>query len=283
MLIAQITDLHVHAAGKLVSGRVDTNRMVRDCIDAIHRLARQPDMVLISGDLADCGLDEEYATLRAMLDGLGLPVYVIPGNHDRRDRLRAAFGDWGYLPADGAYLHYVIDADPLRLIALDTLSPGREHGEMDAPRLAWLDAALAAGGAKPTIIFMHHPPFATGLAGMDAINCRGGAAMAEIVAAYPNVERVLAGHCHRPIQARWAGTIGSVAPSPAHQILLDLDPASAESRIMMEPPAFHLHLWRPDVGIVTHQAYVGDFDGPHDVVVDLEYPAYKDKMAEGAV
>jgi len=64
---------------------------------------------------------------------------------------------------------------------------------------------------------------------------------------------------------------------------LDLDPASAEPRIMMEPPAFHLHLWRPDVGIVTHQAYVGAFDGPHDVVVDLDYPAYRDKMAEGAI
>ncbi len=154
---------------------------------------------------------------------------------------------------------------------------------MDGPRLAWLAEALAQDPNKPTIIFMHHPPFPTGLAGMDGINCRGGAAMADIVAAYPNVERVLAGHYHRSIQLRWAGTIGSIAPSPAHQILLDLGAAFPEPKIIMEPPAYHLHLWRPDVGIVTHQAYVGDFDGPHDVVPDLEYPAYRDKMDQAAV
>jgi 3',5'-cyclic AMP phosphodiesterase CpdA len=77
---------------------------------------------------------------------------------------------------------------------------------------------------QPTMIFMHHPPFSTGLADMDRINCRNGAAMAAVLRRFDNVERVVCGHHHRPITVRWGGTIGSVAPSTAHQVSLDLAP-----------------------------------------------------------
>jgi hypothetical protein len=78
----------------------------------------------------------------------------------------------------------------------------------------------------------------------------------------PQVERVLCGHLHRPIQARFGGTIASTCPSPAHQIALDLTP-DAEARFKMEPPAFQLHAWRPQTGVITHTAYVGEFAGPY--------------------
>ena len=49
------------------------------------------------------------------------------------------------------------------------------------------------------------------------------------------------GHHHRSIQLRWAGTIGSVAPSVAHQVVLDLDPHDDELdlwafRLGLRPP-----------------------------------------------
>jgi hypothetical protein len=51
---------------------------------------------------------------------LSMPVFVIPGNHDAREPLRAAFRADGYLSADG-HLHYAVEDYPLRLVALDTL------------------------------------------------------------------------------------------------------------------------------------------------------------------
>ena len=200
-----------------------------------------PDVLLISGDLTDCGLAEEYAFLRELLAPLTMPVYVIPGNHDRRETLHDAFFEDGYLPEDGTFLHYVIEDNPVRLIGLDTVVPGEGHGEMDDERLAWLERTLDEGGDKPTLIFMHHPPFPTGIVHMDAIGCRNGDQMAALVSQYPNVERVLAGHHHRPVQIRWGGTIGMIVPSPAHQVLLDLNGDEDEARIKMEPPAFALH------------------------------------------
>ena len=47
MLIAQISDLHVKAEGKLAYGMVDTAGMLRNCVANIMRQIPLPDVVLI--------------------------------------------------------------------------------------------------------------------------------------------------------------------------------------------------------------------------------------------
>jgi 3',5'-cyclic-AMP phosphodiesterase len=156
----------------------------------------------------------------------------------------------------------VVDEGTVRLIALDTLTPGAPHGELCDRRLDWLSERLAESD-RPTILFMHHPPFECGLKEFDEARLTVGAErLAEIVRRHPNVERILCGHVHRPIQMRWAGTIASVAPSTAHQATLDLAP-DAPLMYSMEPPAVTLHQWRPGTGLVTHLSYVGEYDGPY--------------------
>jgi hypothetical protein len=43
---------------------------------------------------------------------------------------------------------------------------------------------------------------------------------------------------------------------------LDLSPQAA-SQFVMEPPAFQLHLWDAQSGLISHTAYIGEFDGPY--------------------
>ncbi len=85
MLIAQITDLHVRPRGLPAYRVSETNTMVARAVAHLLALDPRPDLVLISGDLTDCGLPEEYEELRGMLARLPMPVHVIPGNHDRRE------------------------------------------------------------------------------------------------------------------------------------------------------------------------------------------------------
>ena len=272
MIVAQITDMHVRPRGKIAYGRVDTNAMLGAAVAALEALPRKPDLVIASGDLTDCGLVEEYEVLRGLLEPLSMPVYLIPGNHDRRAELYAQFASDGYLRNDDGFLHYVVENHPLRLIGLDTVVPGHGHGEMCPARLSWLVDQLEEQPSQPTMIFMHHPPFRTGLVDMDAINCRNGDAMAEVVARHANVERVVCGHHHRPITMRWAGTIGSVAPSTAHQVTLDLLAHGNPASFSMEPPGLQLHLWSTETGVVTHTVPVGTFEGPYPFVLDADYP-----------
>ena len=277
MIVAQITDLHIRPQGRTAYGRVDTNAMLAAAVAALEALPRKPDLVIASGDLTDCGLPEEYAVLRALVAPLSMPVYLVPGNHDRRAELFAEFAADGYFRNDDGFLHYTVDSHPVRLIGLDTVVPGSGHGEMCAARLAWLGARLEEQPDRPTMIFMHHPPFRTGLVDMDNINCRNGESMADLLRRYDNVERVVCGHHHRPITTRWAGTIGSVAPSTAHQVTLDLVPDGRPATFSMEPPGFHLHLWSLEAGLVTHAVQIGDYEGPFPFVLDADYPGHGTK------
>ncbi|MEO1207963.1 MAG: phosphodiesterase [Cyanobacteria bacterium J06638_20] len=257
MIIAQISDLHVQPPGEKAYGIVDTNTFLQRAVEQLNRLTPQPDLVIATGDLVDERTEPEYRMLRELLQPLRSPLYFVMGNHDDRAAFRTVFPDLPYMPATG-FVQYVLEDYPVRLIMLDTLVDGEGYGDMDDARLQWLAARLAEQPHKPTLLFMHHPPFATGLRGMDRLRCRGHEALAAIVSQYPCIQRVACGHLHRSIQTIWAGTLGSIAPSVAHQVALKLS-TDAPPAFVMEPPGFQLHLWDEATGLTTHTAFVGDF------------------------
>ena len=261
-LLGQISDLHIKAPGKLSYRVVDCAAMLARCVEEILRLPQLPDALVVTGDLVDFGRADEYEHLRRLLTPLPMPYYLLPGNHDERGALRAAFPEHTYLRQWQPFVQYTIEEWPLRIVALDTVIPGEGGGRLDAERLAWLDKVLLLQESRPTVVVMHHPPFPTQIGHMDEIGLEGRDALAAVIARHPQVERVLCGHLHRPIQFRFAGTLASTCPSPAHQVALNLSP-EAPSRFKMEPPAFQLHAWREGAGLVSHTAYIGDFGGSH--------------------
>jgi 3',5'-cyclic AMP phosphodiesterase CpdA len=221
-----------------------------------------PDAVLFTGDLTDFGRPDEYANLSRIIAPLPMPCLLMAGNHDDVENLREAFPGHGYLRQREGKLDYVIDDFPLRIIALDSTIPHKSPGELTASQLAWLDETLAASPAKPTLVALHHPPFWTGIGHMDVQGLQNPDALEAIIRRHPQVERVIAGHLHRPIVTRVGGTVASTSPSPSHQVARDLDD-HARSQFVMEPPAFQLHLWREGAGLVSHVATIGRFDGPY--------------------
>lgn len=262
MLIAQITDMHIKAAGKLAYRRVDTAEALARCVAHVNGLDPRPDIALLTGDLVDLGRPEEYALLRELLAPLEVPYYVIPGNHDHKDNLRAAFADHPYLQQDDAFLHYSIDDYPLRLIGLDSVVPGDKHGELCPQRIAWLAERLGERPEQPTLLFLHHPPFLTGIEHMDVQNLLDAAPFGVLVERHPQIVHILCGHVHRPTHTLWHGVPASIGPSPSHAVALDLR-AGGPPAYVLEPPACHLHSWQPGGGLVSQISYIGTFDGPH--------------------
>jgi 3',5'-cyclic-AMP phosphodiesterase len=261
MLIAHITDTHITAPGTLLMGIVDTASALERAVVALNRLDPPPDATVLTGDLVECGTPKEYAHLRALLAPLRMPIFAIPGNHDAREPMRDAFIGDGYLSRDG-FLHYVIEDYPLRLVALDTLVEGEGGGVLCSDRLRWVDAILAEAQDRPALVLMHHPPFLTGIRRMDQAGLADSAGFAEVIRGHPQVERILCGHLHRPIETRFAGTVAGTAPSTAHQIVLDLHP-EARLSFAFEPPGYQLHYWREGIGLVTHTTAIGDWPGPY--------------------
>jgi 3',5'-cyclic AMP phosphodiesterase CpdA len=148
---------------------------------------------------------------------------------------------------------------------LDSSVPGKPHGKLEAPTLQWLEATLASPPRKPALVFLHHPPFKTGIRHMDRQNLLNASELAAIVSRHPRVQRIATGHVHRATLTTFSGVATTICPAPNHAVDLDLAELR-EPSFKVEPPAFHLHSWFPgeDLGsVVTHQVPIGHFDGPH--------------------
>jgi len=261
MIIAQITDAHMTLPGVLLFGDYDPAQALRRTLATLAAQRPRPDIVLFTGDVTENGLPAQYAAAREILDTFDLPLAVIPGNHDRREAFRAAFEGGTARIGAGPFLQFTIEGLPLRLIGLDTLSaPGEPRGLLCEERLDWIAARLAEAPERETVIFMHHPPFATGIGFMDSIACENGDRLAGIVAAHGRVLRVICGHVHRPVHVGFGGTVASICPGIAYQVPLRFA-RTAPVELLYQAPTFQLHVWTPETGLVTHTDYLRD-DAP---------------------
>ena len=263
LLIAQISDLHIKRPGVLAYGQVDTAAALTRCVATLNAFRPRPELVVISGDLADTPVAEECEHLNRLLAPLEIGFAAVPGNHDSRELMRAALPKGGYAQSTGA-LNSLHAVGPLDLVLLDSSVPDKPHGELEAPTLAWLDATLALSSTRPALIFLHHPPFVTGIHHMDVQNLRNAGALANILRQHPRARLVAAGHVHRAAVTQFSGISATICPAPNHAVALDLEDSLPPS-FKVEPPAFHLYTWLSGEhfgDLITHHVPIGDFPGP---------------------
>jgi 3',5'-cyclic AMP phosphodiesterase CpdA len=256
MLIAQISDTHIlapaseHPAAEL---RADC---LRRAVADINE--QKPDAVVFTGDTTQHGLPEEYALLRELLAPLDAPVYPVPGNRDNRDTLRSAFRDHPNLPRNGDFLHYTVEEHPIRLVAIDSTSPGERKGRFCAERQAWLESELQDQPERPTVLFIHHPPFDVDDHYVGGYRRREeAAALADIVSRHVQVAGMLCGHVHWPVETRWAGTEARIMPSIAVDVRKGVDEIEAQGR-----PVYMLHRLAAETGIASEAMMVTADEAP---------------------
>jgi 3',5'-cyclic AMP phosphodiesterase CpdA len=180
--------------------------------------AAAPDHTVVTGDLTQIGLPDEFAQAGDWLQALGGPgaVSVIPGNHDtyvaeRWDRTYALWTD--YIASDEATSWSAGDFPSLRIrgpaaiIGLNSAFPAdwlRAVGRIGHAQLQRLAAVLAAPALADQfrLVLVHHAP----VAGVDPwrkrlLDCRQLAAVLSAGKAH----LVLHGHDHR---TSWAALPG---------------------------------------------------------------------------
>lgn len=262
MLIIQISDTHITDEGRKTLGVAPMAENLARCVDHINRLEPRPDLVIVTGDVACYGRRNETEHAASLLNQLRWPFYIIPGNHDERSIIWSVFGGTACPAMDRGFIAYVVDDFDVRLIGMDTTVPGQPGGEICRTRAAWLDARLAEAPSRPTLIFLHHPPVRCGVLETDEDGFAGAELLGEVVERYSNIERILCGHIHLPVHARWRGTVVSTAPSMGMQLGLDLT-KRRPSEFFLEAPAYLLHHWTPEKTLITHAVTVRDRDGPY--------------------
>lgn len=239
-LLAQLTDLHIEVG----PGDGRAAKALAASVAALAALRPAPHAVVVTGDVAESGAAREYERARELLAPLPMPIHALPGNHDDADGLRALFG------GDGPYGH-AVGLGGMRLVAMDSTRPGHDDGSLSADRLAWLGEQLAVEPETPTIVAMHHPPLLTGIPALDVIGLADDErrALASVLAANPQVRRVVAGHVHRAA----FGTLAScgVVACPATFLEARLEIGGTILDLAEASPGFALHVALGDE-LTTH-------------------------------
>ena len=236
--------------------RADAADAARKVINDIANFAPRIDAVMITGDLADGGSEEDYALVKDILSPIKVPIFAVPGNHDARKGFKAAFEDT--LPfVTGSKLDYATVCGDLRIIALDTQIEGKVHGGLNDDQIDWLTALLAEPTDLLTLILMHHPAFPSTITTLDQMALQDGRLeFEELTAGFSGPLRILSGHIHRPYQTFWNGVWCAVSGGPSFQHALKMDPDAPEPPATEEPFAYFIHRIEEAGAVTVHTRYV---------------------------
>lgn len=244
MILAHISDLHIGQDRN--DGGARASRRARDTVERLNRIDGDLDGVLVTGDLADHGLPEEYEEVRELLALLRFPVLVCPGNHDDRTGFLTSLLQEPH--EDGA-VNRVHRLGGYTIAMCDSSIPCRDEGLLDDDTLTWLDKVLSET-EDPALVCFHHPPVELSIPFVDGIRLGESEGLADVVERHDNVAAVLCGHAHTGATTTFAGRPLVVAPGVVSTCVLPF-----ESDALIDyglPPAVAFHFLDGDRGLVTH-------------------------------
>ncbi|KAA9131594.1 hypothetical protein F3N42_09775 [Marinihelvus fidelis] len=223
--VLQVTDCHVSARAGTDYRGLDARLEFERLLPAAHDWA--PDLVLLTGDVAEDGSAEACAWVAERLVGLGVPVLATPGNHDLDAVIAAQF------PLSATASPLVHDRGDWRLVLLNSARPGKIDGHLGDDDLQTLAGALDEWTGH-ALVALHHQPLDVGSPWIDRYPLQ----------APENLWRVLDGSCcrvvcwghvHQAFEARVGQVRALSGPSTAANSLpgrekFTLDPAGPACR-----------------------------------------------------
>lgn len=226
--IAHISDLHFGAASP---GAI--NALVESLND------RQPDLVVVTGDLTQEGRKKEFIEARRFLDKLDAETFVIPGNHDvpvrnLLARFTAPYDRFGrYIAAD---TNPAYSSEQLKLVGLNSarraaLDINWSYGRLSRKQIN--NAAAQLSESPPNAlkaIAVHHPVIkGPGRAGARTVG-RGSEGLRAFVKA--GLDIVFTGHVHH--------SNAQTLQVADRSIVLVQAGTATSIRTRLEPPAYNL-------------------------------------------
>ncbi len=234
----------------------ESERLLQRAVQDLNR-RQGVDAVIVAGDLLARAEPLSLDRARAILDELRVPYYVVLGEHDgptpvgpeerggppsseeaggaSRSTVLWTFQGHGPSGPDGYWAEEIRPG--VVLVGLDTVSPGRRAGHVDARQLAWLDRALGRHAGKMVLVVAHHGlvplhPLDEGSAWQHLL-VDNAAEVREVLKRHPNVVMVVTAH-HHFAGGRIAGRIVYVAspslsvwPMAYHLVRIDKEAAEA--------------------------------------------------------
>ncbi|MEU5315496.1 metallophosphoesterase [Streptomyces sp. NPDC021056] len=204
MRILHLSDTHLERTDAPNKHGVNAHDSLRLMLAELRHV-QGVDAIVVTGDLADDGTVEAYTAVREMFGEFaqrlgGAPVFCTTGNHDEREAFAEVLGSGHPEPgrvlesAEGERAAVSMVAG-WRFVTLDSLVPGKVHGQLGVAQLDWLRDVLATPSPNGTVLAFHHPPFALDNPLQQLFGLRNPADLAAAVRG-TDVKVILTGHFH---------------------------------------------------------------------------------------
>ncbi len=190
--------------------------------------ARDPDLVLLTGDVSEDASAASYARVAVRLGTLGAPVLALPGNHDDPQMMKQHFplGPW-----DGPGL---FELGRWLVVALDSTSPGKISGVFSQQNLERFDACMRRSRAEHALVALHHQPVPVKAPWIDRYALEEPERFLNYVDREKRVRCVAWGHVHQAFSSDRKGVSFLGAPSSAANSL----PETQKFTLDMTGPSF---------------------------------------------
>lgn len=194
------------------------------------------DLVVITGDISHDQGEEVYLKLCAQLESLGVPVLVVPGNHDDAAAFQRLFAAGDAADEGGEVLSRCRREYSLggwRILGLDSQVAGQVAGRLGDQQLSWLAMNLRQHPGQPTLIALHHAPVKVGTPWLDSQILEDSGAFLELVESFSQVRCVIFGHVHQEFDCRCDSGLRLLA-APA--VSVQFQPGSPKFAVEPSPP-----------------------------------------------
>lgn len=199
--VALLSDIHIAADPAAINRETCMARNLQQAVAEVLALKDRPTFALISGDLAlQAGQAGDYATFLELVKPVrqaGLPLHLLMGNHDNRERFWDALGEAEAAKGQAAVKDRQITVATGRFanwFMLDSLmETAKTPGVLGEAQLAWLGDALDQHPDKPAIVVVHHNPAEEGHA---VPGLTDSPALFDVLRKRKHVKAYLFGHTH---------------------------------------------------------------------------------------
>jgi Icc protein len=236
MRILHLADFHLPGSpGKLLHG-VNPHANLAAALAVIRKQVPAPDLIVLGGDLLEDGERSSYREVLDLFKDLQVPVHAVLGNHDSLAGFRKTAQ---LVPGPDFPGYYSFDLKGVHFVMLHSACPGKEFGRLEEKQLLWLNEDLHRSSRKPVLVFLHHPPFDTGVGWLDKLRLANAREFWEIIPPYArNILGVFAAHLHLQHTSLYRGVLAASCPAVSFQFSSNAD--SPRAALSEEPPGFNL-------------------------------------------
>ena len=200
--LVQLTDLHLLADPKASYRGKDTRANFLEGLALAKRL--KPDLLILTGDLAEDEQLVTYQWLYQQLEASGLAWQWLAGNHDQPELMN------GFKQSD-----FYQQTENWQVLGLNSHLPNATQGRLAASQLVRLKQAL--NNHKPLLIALHHPPVAVGSEWKDALALQNADEFWAILKDQPQAKLVVFGHVHQAFSQPKYHSLNLATPATSAQ------------------------------------------------------------------